>query len=245
MIGLRAIVLASVLAVTAGGASAQIIIANSGFENGQLAAGTYLYPNGNYQSWYYGAPNGNGSALVNAQGYNDFYGAKAPTGTRGDQFAALQRDSVIRQDIIVATAGKYQFTWLSAGRPSSADGLANGKETYTFALLTGLPSSPVKSLTTANFSTTTGSAFGDNYISYNLTPGSYTLQFAGTAATDQTAFLDNVGVRALPGAPVPTVQPTFGFAGAGVPEGPVWAMLIAGFGLVGLARRRRLPALSA
>jgi hypothetical protein len=65
--------------------------------------------------------------------------------------------------------------------------------------------------------------------SFSLIDGaSYTIAFTGLNQADNTAFIDNIGLTT-----------------AAVPDAPTWAMLIAGFGLVGFTARRRSRAVAA
>ena len=59
----------------------------------------------------------------------------------------------------------------------------------------------------------------------------YTLRFTGLVTIVSTEFIDNVALNVTPS--------------VAVPEPASWAMLIAGFGLVGAAARRRRTALTA
>ena len=70
--------------------------------------------------------------------------------------------------------------------------------------------------------TTTGQAFTPTTSSLvTLAAGTYALTFTGlTSASDNTAFIDDVTLTA-------------------VPEPAAWALMVAGFGMIGFAARRR------
>ena len=77
-----------------------------------------------------------------------------------------------------------------------------------------------------SFSTASGQDFTARGLTAQVTGGqSYHLIFHGLSQADNTVFLDNVSASVTP-------------SGA-VPEPATWAMLIAGFGLVGASLRRR------
>lgn len=75
--------------------------------------------------------------------------------------------------------------------------------------------------TLGTYTTQPGSAFAVHSVTLQLTSGgSKALSFSGQVPADVTSFIDNVSVTS-------------------VPEPGIWAMMIAGFGLVGGALRRR------
>ncbi|CAM3114098.1 PEPxxWA-CTERM sorting domain-containing protein [Sphingomonas antarctica] len=197
------------------GAIAALAITGSANAAELLTNGSFESPNigtGNYT--YPAGTSGSwtytGSALVNATGSNAWYGATPPAGQDGGQFAALQGLSTLSQSF-VASNSKANVSWLAGGRP--AFGANNGNQTYTVT---------VGANTLGTYSTVSSQAFGANGgILSGLTAGqTYTLSFNGQVAADETAFIDKVSVL-------------------GVPEPAQWALLIGGFGFVGIASRRR------
>ena len=179
-----------------------------------LANGGFEDPNiglGNYT--YPGAVLGDwtygGSALVNAQGSSAWYGGAAPAGQEGLQFAALQGTSSLSQDF-TADSDTAVLSWLAGGRPFF--GGYNGDQSYEVTL---------NGVSLNTYSTTSGQAFtGRSLTLTGLTAGdSYTLAFHGLVAADETAFIDKVNLA------------------GGVPEPATWAMMLAGFGLIGATLR--------
>jgi hypothetical protein len=192
-------------AMAAGGAQAAgNLIADGGFETPNIGTGDYTYPGGVLGAWTYG-----GSALVNAQGASAWYGASAPAGQEGGQFAALQSTSSLSQSF-TATASTLLLSWLNAGRPYF--GGWDGDQTYSVKL---------DGATIGTYSTVSGQAFtGQNATLGGLTVGSnHTLTFQGLVARDETSFIDKVSLV------------------AGVPEPATWAMMFIGFGAIGLTLR--------
>jgi hypothetical protein len=187
------------------------LITNGGFENPNIGPTNYTYPGGALDSWNY-----NGSALVNAQADSAWYpGGTPPSGFGGDQFAALQGTSTLSQVFDVSSneaTGPITLSWLNAGRSNT--GCCNGAQNYEVLV----DNSPVGGL----FSTTDGENFtGESLALTGLGAGNHTLTFEGLAQTDETAFLDNVAISA-------------------VPEPATWAMILFGvLGLGGMVRQSR------
>ena len=84
-----------------------------------------------------------------------------------------------------------------------------------------------------------GTAFDNSVTAFDLA----SISFGAPVRAVRIVGLDNGG--GSPGFDVAFVQVLPGSIGPGVPEPASWAMLIAGFGLVGAARRRRNSALAA
>ena len=175
------------------------LLTNGSFEAPALGTTPYVYPgnpnpslSGGYSStennWTYG-----GSALVNTSvGFNAWYSPSSPpAGYDGSQFAALQGDSTLTQIFTAPSAGLADISWLSAGRPNFD--LIGGDQTYNVLLNGNLIGS---------FTTTDDEAFTSELRSGTLVAGTNTLSFVGTdltkLASDQTAFIDNVSVTAVP-----------------------------------------------
>ncbi|HEX5380442.1 MAG TPA: PEPxxWA-CTERM sorting domain-containing protein [Phenylobacterium sp.] len=178
-----------------------------------IADGGFETPNlgsGNYTypAGVLGSWTYDGAALVNAQGASAWYGATPPAGQEGAQFAALQASSSLSQSF-TATASSLLLSWLNAGRPYF--GGYNGDQTYE-VLLDGAQ--------VGTYSTTSGQAFAQQSLVINgLSAGSsHTLTYHGLVQRDETAFLDKISLSA-------------------VPEPATWAMMILGFGAIGLTLR--------
>ena len=107
------------------------------------------------------------------------------------------------------------MTWLSAGRPNF--GAYAGDQSYDVSL-TG---SGIELGSFGTFTTTSGQAFTRLSGTATVIGGQiYALSFRGLSTADETAFIDGVTVSQ-------------------VPESATWAMMVAGFGLVGAGVRRR------
>ncbi len=164
-------------------ASAASVLTNGSFESPNIGTGNYTYaPSGT--GWAF-----SGSALVNAQGANAWYGGSAPSGMNGVQFAALQGLGSLSQSF-TATASTLHLGWLDAGRPNY--GCCNGDQSYN-VLLNG-------SAVGGTFSTVSGESFGFNTLDFTgLTVGlDYNLAFQGLINADQTSFIDGVVLSDTP-----------------------------------------------
>jgi hypothetical protein len=191
-------------------AHAGSLLMNGDFEAGNIGATNYTYPGGDYYSWTYG-----GSALVNAQAGNAWYGGAAPAGFGGDQFAALQSTSTLSQSFFTP-GGTLDLTWLAGGRPNF--GAYAGDQSYAIE---------IDGHVVGGYSTVSDQSFtSESLLLTGLSTGVHTLTFQGLSGSDETAFLDNVSV-------------------AGVPEPATWAMMILGLGGLGVVLRRRPAALLA
>lgn len=106
-------------------------------------------------------------------------------------------------------AGSYRLSWLDAGR---ADGDL-GNQTYTVSMDGNL---------IATDSVITGQAFSGKSQTFSVSDsGSHVLAYTAlVSAGDNTAFIDGVSVVA-------------------VPEPATWAMMLLGFGMVGVGLRYR------
>jgi PEP-CTERM motif len=201
--------LAAALLVTASPVSANVLL-NGDFEAPTTA--TYTYLTGLNNDWTYG-----GSGVVNNVGGTAWFGGSPPLGSSGNQFAFLQgAGSSISQTFSIATAGTYGISWIDAGRPDIFGGCCRGDQTYRVSL---------NSTVIGTYSTVSGVGFNNEVANLGfLSGGSYTLTFLGLptdqSTLDETAFLDNVNVSA-------------------VPEPSTWAMLILGFLGLGFAAHRR------
>lgn len=150
-----------------------------------------------------------GSGLINGTTATPWFGGSPPAGFGGAQYAFVQGTGTLSQTFRGST-GLLQVSWLEASRP--AFGCCNGDQSYN-VLLNGN--------VLGTFSTASGQAFTQRSLApVAITAGqTYTLSFVGLSNADNTVFIDNVSAM--------------------VPEPASWAMLITGFGGIGLALRRR------
>jgi hypothetical protein len=197
--------------VIAGPAQANLIT-NGSFESTAVSTSLhYIYPNATLDSWTY-----SGSGVIDARGANDWYPIiPSPTLFDGFQYGFVQGKGSLTQTF--SGAGEVKIAWLDAGRPYSWN-CCGGEQTYKVIL----DGNTIQTNTT--HSSPYGATFTAEGLFFNLGAGSptttHTLTFLGTSPTDNTAFIDQVSVT-------------------GVPELSTWAMMIIGFGGVGLQMRRR------
>jgi hypothetical protein len=211
-------------------AQANLITDGGGFEDPALSSHPSLGANEFRPQPNYSYPGASGPAVINgwsyaagagivdtSQGWNAWYGAAAPSGYEGNQFAFLQGGaaSVLSTSFYSALAGSTQINWLEAGRPFW--GCCNGDQTYLVELNGTL---------LGTYSVTSGQAFTSESVTGFLVAGNNILSFISATPTssismDETVFLDAVSVAAIP-------------------EPSTWAMMIMGFvGLAFAAYRRR------
>jgi hypothetical protein len=223
----RALILAAAVSIAASGAHANLLV-NSGFETPDLLGnptpvfpsnlsgipGNYAYPGASGPATFAGWTYDGGAGLINTSGgSNAWYGNSPPSGSDGIQFAFVQGSGTLSQTFISSVAGSASINWLAGGRPDF--GPYNGAQQYDVFL----NSSPI-----GTFSTTSGQAFAVTTGTGLLTVGSNTLSFKGAGLGDNTAFVDDVNVAA-------------------VPEPATWAMLLLGFaglGFVGYRRKNKM-----
>lgn len=193
---LRALIAATALVSVAGQASAAQLLTNGSFEAPNIGTGNYTYPGLPYGTIApIGATQGgwtfSGSALVNGSGSNAWYGAAAPAGMDGSQFAALQATSTLSQSF-TATASILHLSWLDAGRTWGM-----GDQSYQ-VLLNGVAVG-------GTFGSASDDPFALNTLDFTgLTSGlTYDLTFKGLAVGDETAFIDNVQLFDTPPPPAP------------------------------------------
>jgi hypothetical protein len=213
------------------------------------SAATNLVTNGSFENGLTGWTIGG----TDTQGYPPvaiFYGAaqpyptgafgeavpanNAPTNSPdavGERAAYFVSDFTVNQSlsqaVTITTAGQYQIGF-------SAYAPANGYANFYDATFSGV----IASVSLANYAVSTGpvttwQTFASNGL--NLAPGSYNVEFVfntnGFPAKD--VVIDQVYIIAGdPGIPA-------------IPEPATWAMLILGFGLVGIAARRKSRAVNA
>lgn len=135
----------------------------------------------------------------------------------GTYYGFVQGLSTVAQSFTATQSGTGTLTWLDANRGNNG-----GLQSYTVTLNDGATTTTLGTYTSAFGSFAARSATG-----FFLTGGtSYTLSFNGLATDDRTSFIDNVAISS-------------------VPEPSSWALLITGFGLVGVASRRRRRSVAA
>lgn len=133
------------------------------------------------------------------------------TTTFGNYYGFVQGNSVVSTTFTATATTQQILNWADANRTNNG-----GLQSYTVTLSDGV--------TTADLGTY-ASAFG-GFVTKSTSPfllvagTAYTLSFTGVFSDDRTSFIDNVGLTA-------------------VPEASTWVMLLAGFGMIGFAARRR------
>lgn len=135
----------------------------------------------------------------------------------GDYYGFVQGTQVMSQTFVATSSTGLAVSWYDANRTNNG-----GIQTYSVSITHG---SYVFDLGT--FSGVPGQFNLKSSSSFATVAGdSYTLNFTGSATDDRTAFIDNVSL-------------------AVVPEPATWGLMIAGFGLVGFAARRRRSVVTA
>jgi len=133
----------------------------------------------------------------------------------GEYYAFIQNGGSVNQQFTATDSGTFVIDFLAAGRPPR-DGCCTGNALYE-VLLDGNVIFSDATTTGQLFTARTTNPF--ELISGNL----YSLSFHGIPnGPDNTAYIDDVRLTA-----------------AAVPEPSTWAMLLLGFGAVGLTVRRR------
>ena len=205
----------ALIAIALPSAASAVTLVDGSFETPNLGTGNYSYAT-QPVGW-----TGTG-ALVNAQGASAWYGTTPPSGQDGAQFYAVQTTSSIYQNFIADRSGELMVSWLSAGRPDF--GGYGGDQSYDVSL-TG---SGIELGSLGTFTTHSGQAFERLSGLATVTAGEiYTISFHGLSTSDQTAFIDDVSVSSV----------------GGVPEAAAWIMMVAGFALMGIAKRIQREAL--
>ena len=203
---------------------ATIAAANPGLVFPYVNSPNYVYPAlpggpGTVGSWTFtngaiqpsGAPDG-GAGLVGTPPSGTPY-FQGPAALSGSQYAFVQDQGSLSQTFNSALAGATTITFDVAGRAWSG----HGSESLE-AILNGVV---IGSGTTSDFQ-----GFQLVTLTGTLKAGSNTLEFLGLSQlTDQTAFIENVSVAA-------------------VPEVSTWAMMILGFCGLGFMVYRKKAALS-
>jgi hypothetical protein len=137
----------------------------------------------------------------------------------GSYYGFVQGTQIVSQTFTATANSTGIISWVDTNRTNNG-----GPQSYEVSISDGITTTNIGTYTSA-----VGAFVGRTSSSFALTNGTaYTLSFTGLAVDDRTAFIDNVSI-----------------ATTAVPEASTWAMLLAGFGLVGLAARRRSAAVAA
>jgi hypothetical protein len=234
---LRKLVIAGIIGACAMPAMAANLLTNGGFESGSLAGWTQtIAPSSNGTSGVYAngsnAPNSGQSTTVNANGGNFVY----LTG-QGGPGAYEIRQSFTLASAQTVTVKFDHFANNYGGQVFSGNGLDPfAGQPVQFALVDLIPGATGAFSTAGQiqsfYSGADGGANPNPWTSYsfnvNLGAGTYAIRFA--QADNQLFFTQGVDNVSVSGA---------------IPEPASWAMLIAGFGLVGAAGRRRRATVAA
>lgn len=210
---LSALAATSTLPSTANAAS---IIVDGSFEQQGSSATFYSRPNaavGNRDGYcYFSAPGlacGNtgspwsGSGLINPP---SAFGQPS-SAQNGNYYSFIQSTQVLSQTFVSSLAGISNLSFWTAGRSGFG-----GNQTVDILL----NSIFVGSFTTGQNTPT----WVNRNFNVNVAAGTNTLEFRGRASGDQTAFIDNISIPA-------------------VPEPSTWALFMLGIGFVGFSMRRR------
>ncbi len=137
----------------------------------------------------------------------------SPIAADGTYLAFVQGSGSLSQSFTATATSGLAVNWFDANRT------AYGSQSYSVSINDGVSTTVLGTYTTSStpFVAQTSAKFGV------IAGQSYTLSFNGLIAADRTAFIDNVSL-------------------AVVPEPASWALMIVGFGLVGVAARRRVAA---
>lgn len=140
----------------------------------------------------------------------------------GSYYGFIQVTGSLGQTFTATGNGTATTTWLDHNRPGYG-----GLQSYDVWIDHGVTSQLI-----GNYTSAVGGWMARASSSFALISGqNYRLRFTGLTTSDSTAFIDNVALNVTPS--------------AAVPEPASWAMMIAGFGLVGAAARRRRTVISA
>jgi PEP-CTERM motif len=221
------------LSVAVPSAHATSILSDSGFESQGLTTNNYCYfgfasagnPACGSGAWTGGNTANFGGGGLQFESNGAWPGQPSPDGTR---YGFVQMTGSLSQVFTPSQTGDYLLTWIDAGRPA---GCCGGNQSYQVFIDDGSSLSPVLYDGTTTTSQPWTARTAD--FSINLRAGtSYTLTFQGLeSVTDQTSFIDAVSLDLAPL--------------SAVPEPASWALMIAGFGLVGASMRRRAGAVLA
>ena len=225
--------LAASLSLAGAPVQAASILSDGGFESQGLTTSNYCYfgfasagnPACGAGAWTGGNSANFGGGGLQIESNGAWPGQPSPDGTR---YGFVQMTGSLSQVFTPSQTGDYLLTWIDAGRPA---GCCGGNQGYLVFIDDGSSLSPVL----YDGTTTTSQPWTARTADFSITllgGTTYTLTFQGLeAVTDQTSFIDAVSLDLAPP--------------SAVPEPASWALMIAGFGLVGSAMRRRATALFA
>ncbi len=132
---------------------------------------------------------------------------------QGSYYGFIQLAGVLAQSFTSTQTGTGVLSWLDTNRAAYG-----GLQSYDVTLVNGATAQFL-----GNFTSAVGGFVARTSSSFVLANGlTYSLRFTGLAQNDSTAFIDNVVVTST-----------------AVPEPASWAMVIGGFGVIGIAARRR------
>lgn len=137
----------------------------------------------------------------------------------GDYHGFVQGTQSLSQSFTATESGIVSLSWFDTNRTNNG-----GDQSYVVSISIG---SNIKG--TGSYTSSQGGWVGRTLSPFSLVAGNtYTVKFAGLSTEDRTAFVDSVSLSST-----------------AVPEPSSWAMLLAGFGLIGFAARRRRAAIAA
>lgn len=136
------------------------------------------------------------------------------TAPDGSKYAFVQNTGNLDQMFTALTSGMYNVAAMVAGRPP---GCCAGNQSVNFL---------IDNVIVGTVATVTGQPFmGISTSDFYLTAGAHAFSIQGlSTGGDNTMFLDRVAVNSVGGA---------------VPEPATWAMMIMGFGVIGVSLRSR------
>jgi hypothetical protein len=189
-------------------------VSNFGFETPSIGSGNFqYYPSGG--TWAFGGASPNGSGLIaNGSAFGN------PNALQGSQAAFVQEDGTISQAVSGFTPGvNYTITFLAAERPGNAQ---SWNVTIDGAVIASF--NPGSSAT----------SYIDYTATFTATATTHTIAFVGTdlAGGDNTIFIDDVQVVAMPTVTVPDLGFEAPSIGSGNfqydPSGAAWTFSGAG-----------------
>ena len=135
----------------------------------------------------------------------------------GGYYGFVQGAGPLAQTFTADSSGSQSLTWFDANRTNNG-----GLQSYTVTISDG-----VTTQTLGTYTSAFGGFVARSASPFTLVGGStYTLSFNGLVSADVTSFIDGVALSV-------------------VPEPATWSLLLAGFGLSGVALRRRRTVVSA
>lgn len=137
----------------------------------------------------------------------------------GIYYGFVQAKSTVSQTFVGTGHESGVLNWIDTNRSN-----LGGNQSYNVTLTDGTTVTNIGS-----FTSSIGGWVSRTSSSFILLSGrTYTLAFVGTGVGDRTAFIDSVSLVTT-----------------SVPEPSAWAILLAGFGLIGFAARRRRVSVAA